>query len=62
MLYIPYTALPFRRPRNLRKVHEYVGTFRGHEAKFKFTAVTGHVLSLDFKAEFNNWDAVKRTY
>eukprot|EP00729_Bicosta_minor_P008419 gene8419-1733_t len=40
-------------------VHEYVGKFQGHDAKFKFTSVTGHVLSLDFKAEYNNWDAVK---
>ena len=37
-------------------VHEYEGTFRGHAARFKFTAVTGHVLSLDFLAQYNNWD------
>jgi DNA topoisomerase-3 len=40
-------------------VHEYQGRFGGQSSSFKFTAVTGHVLSIDFLPEFNNWDAVK---
>lgn len=40
-------------------VHEWSGNFRGRSVRFKFTAVTGHVFSLDFYAEFNNWDAVQ---
>ena len=36
-------------------VHEYEGVFQGERAHFKFTAVAGHMLSLDFHARFNNW-------
>ena len=39
-------------------MHEYTGTFLGQDVKFKMTSVCGHVMSLDFKAQFNNWDAV----
>ena len=41
------------------QVHEYHGTFQGHSAKFKMTSVCGHVMSLDFHAAYNNWDAVE---
>lgn len=40
-------------------VHEYSGTFMGKDAKFKCTSVMGHVYSLDFPAEYNNWQAVE---
>jgi len=39
-------------------VHEYAGTFRGSPARFKVTATTGHIYSLDFPQETNNWDKV----
>ena len=40
-------------------VHEYQGEFKGKKAFFKMTSVTGHVYTLDFPREFNNWDTVK---
>eukprot|EP00794_Sanderia_malayensis_P017982 gene17982-19779_t len=40
------------------QVHEYHGTFIGHSAKFKMTSVCGHVMSLDFPSQYNNWDNV----
>ncbi|OUM66028.1 hypothetical protein PIROE2DRAFT_6826 [Piromyces sp. E2] len=39
-------------------VHEYHGTLFGKPAFFKMTSVMGHVYSLDFPREYNNWDAV----
>jgi len=36
-------------------VHEYDGIFRGHPARFKVTATTGHIYSLDFTKESNDW-------
>eukprot|EP00057_Strongylocentrotus_purpuratus_P028644 XP_011683118.1 PREDICTED: DNA topoisomerase 3-beta-1-like [Strongylocentrotus purpuratus] len=39
-------------------VHEYTGTFRGQQAKFKMTSVCGHVHGLDIHPRFNNWDKV----
>ena len=39
-------------------VHEYTGTFKGAPARFAFTSVCGHVMSLDFLAKYNNWTAV----
>ncbi len=39
-------------------VFEYSGKFMGQEAKFKVTSVMGHVYSLDFPKEYNNWGAV----
>ncbi|KAI3661430.1 hypothetical protein MP638_003903 [Amoeboaphelidium occidentale] len=39
-------------------VHEYEGKFFGKPAKFKVTSVMGHVFSVDFPAEYNNWNAV----
>ena len=41
------------------QVHEYEGQFKGKPAKFKVTAVMGHVYSLDFPKEYNNWGAVE---
>jgi len=41
------------------QVHEYHGTFIGQAVKFKMTSVCGHVMSLDFKSQYNNWDAVE---
>ena len=40
-------------------IHEYTGSFNGQKAKFKMTSVCGHVMTLDFKGHFNNWDAVQ---
>ncbi|XP_065070574.1 DNA topoisomerase 3-beta-1-like [Rhopilema esculentum] len=40
------------------QVHEYHGTFIGHAVKFKMTSVCGHVMSLDFRSQYNNWDSV----
>ncbi|CAJ1420011.1 unnamed protein product [Effrenium voratum] len=37
-------------------VHEYSGAFLGQPARFRVTATTGHVYSLDFSQEYNNWD------
>jgi len=37
-------------------VFEYRGTFMGRPSRFKVTATTGHVYSLDFSQEYNNWD------
>eukprot|EP00929_Paragymnodinium_shiwhaense_P029928 TRINITY_DN17058_c0_g2_i2.p1 TRINITY_DN17058_c0_g2~~TRINITY_DN17058_c0_g2_i2.p1 ORF type:complete len:1067 (+),score=237.48 TRINITY_DN17058_c0_g2_i2:142-3342(+) len=39
-------------------VYEYDGTFHGRPARFVVTATTGHVYSLDFSQECNNWDKV----
>lgn len=39
-------------------VHEYQGNFKGQQAKFKVTSVMGHVYSIDFPKEYNNWGAV----
>ena len=41
------------------QIHEYHGTFIGQAVKFKMTSVCGHVMSLDFKSMYNNWDAVE---
>mmetsp|Transcript_30608 Transcript_30608/g.54729 ORF Transcript_30608/g.54729 Transcript_30608/m.54729 type:complete len:860 (+) Transcript_30608:77-2656(+) len=40
------------------KVHEYEGDFYGQKAWFKVTSCAGHVYSVDFPPEFNNWDRV----
>lgn len=40
------------------KVHEYEGDFYGQKAWFKVTSCAGHVYSIDFPPEFNNWDRV----
>ena len=37
---------------------QYNGRFRGADARFLFTSVTGHVMSIDFEKEYNNWDKV----
>ena len=42
-------------------VYEYDGLFppgRGACAKFKMTSVCGHVMSLDFKPQYNKWDQI----
>lgn len=39
-------------------VSEYNGQFQGRSAKFKVTSTCGHVMSMDFPAQFNNWDRV----
>ncbi len=36
-------------------VHEYEGSFLGEQVLFRFTAVAGHMLALDFHPRFNNW-------
>lgn len=40
-------------------VWEYSGQFLGRQAFFKFTSVTGHVMTCDFPASYNNWDRVE---
>jgi len=40
-------------------VYEYKGTFRGRAAKFRVTATTGHIYSLDFSQECNDWQKVQ---
>lgn len=39
-------------------VYEYAGDFHGVPARFKVTATTGHVYSLDFSKECNDWNKV----
>jgi DNA topoisomerase IA len=41
-------------------VHEFVARFppTNETARFKFTSVCGHVMSLDFIGKYNNWDKV----
>ncbi|CAJ1341010.1 unnamed protein product [Effrenium voratum] len=41
------------------KVHEYEGDFYGQRAWFKVTSCAGHVYSIDFPPEYNNWDRVE---
>lgn len=36
-------------------VHEFSGSFQGQAAQFIVTAVTGHVYSTDFPAEYRSW-------
>ncbi|CAK9078860.1 DNA topoisomerase 3-beta-1 (DNA topoisomerase III beta-1) [Durusdinium trenchii] len=40
------------------KVHEWQGDFYGQRAWFKVTSCAGHVYSIDFPPEYNNWDRV----
>ncbi|KAK9804028.1 hypothetical protein WJX73_004084 [Symbiochloris irregularis] len=37
-------------------VHEFEGRFQGRPAHFKMTSVIGHVLSIDFLPQFQNWE------
>ncbi|CAE8726676.1 unnamed protein product, partial [Polarella glacialis] len=37
-------------------VYEYSGTMLGMQAAFRVTATTGHVYSLDFSKEYNQWE------
>ncbi|CAH0561430.1 unnamed protein product [Brassicogethes aeneus] len=39
-------------------VHEWNGTFKNSQARFKMTSVCGHVLGVDFISKYNNWDRV----
>jgi DNA topoisomerase-3 len=39
-------------------VYEFPGTFQGKPALIKVTSVTGHVFSLDFPSNYQNWDAI----
>lgn len=41
------------------QVHEFTGKFKNMDAKFKVTSVMGHVFSIDFPKEYNNWGAVE---
>lgn len=37
-------------------VYEYRGNFMGYPSRFRVTATTGHIYSLDFSQEYNNWE------
>lgn len=41
-------------------IHEFVARFppTGEQARFKFTSVCGHVMTLDFIGKYNSWDKV----
>ncbi len=39
-------------------VHEWNGKFMNYGCKFRMTSVCGHVMSLDFNSQYNNWDKV----
>lgn len=47
-----------RHTKRIMDVHEWNGTFEGQSARFKMTSVIGHVFSIDFPKEYNNWDKV----
>eukprot|EP00639_Heterosigma_akashiwo_P021494 CAMPEP_0206403930 /NCGR_PEP_ID=MMETSP0294-20121207/28035_1 /ASSEMBLY_ACC=CAM_ASM_000327 /TAXON_ID=39354 /ORGANISM="Heterosigma akashiwo, Strain CCMP2393" /LENGTH=182 /DNA_ID=CAMNT_0053861669 /DNA_START=62 /DNA_END=606 /DNA_ORIENTATION=+ len=38
-------------------VHTFHGSFLGKSAEIKVTSVVGHVFSMDFPREYQNWDA-----
>jgi len=40
-------------------VHEYSGHFMGRPAHFRVTATTGHIFSLDFHSDANDWNKVQ---
>ncbi|KAF4673363.1 DNA topoisomerase 3-beta-1 [Perkinsus olseni] len=40
------------------QVHEFNGDFQGSPAWIKITSVAGHVYTIDFPPELNNWDRV----
>jgi DNA topoisomerase III len=37
-------------------VHEWNGTFKDQQVRYKFTSVCGHINGLDFTGKFNSWD------
>ncbi|EAS05803.2 DNA topoisomerase I (macronuclear) [Tetrahymena thermophila SB210] len=39
-------------------VHEFEGQFKGNRVLFKVTSVAGHVYSLDFQKEYDQWNKV----
>ncbi|PRW60157.1 DNA topoisomerase 3-beta isoform X1 [Chlorella sorokiniana] len=39
-------------------VHEWQGSFQGRPALFRMTSVIGHVLSIDFPADYQSWEKV----
>ncbi|KAH9643715.1 hypothetical protein HF086_001825 [Spodoptera exigua] len=43
---------------NACNIHEWHGTFKNEQVRFKMTSVCGHVMSLDFTGKYNNWDKV----
>lgn len=40
-------------------IHEFEGTFQGKQAFFKVTSVVGHIFSVDFPKQYQNWENVK---
>ena len=38
-------------------IHEFAGSFQGRTVMFRVTSVTGHVFSVDFPSEFQNWES-----
>jgi DNA topoisomerase-3 len=43
---------------NACSVHEWSGKFQNMSCRFRMTSVCGHVMSLDFTGQYNNWDKV----
>ena len=37
-------------------MHEFDGSFQDRPAHFRMTSVIGHVLSIDFLPQFQNWE------
>lgn len=50
---------PVRTTKNFATpLHEFNGSFNGEPVVFCCTSVTGHVMNLDFKSQYNNWAEV----
>ena len=53
---LPCFWLQLRSRRGQLDVHEFEGSFQERPAVFKMTSVIGHVLSIDFLPQFQNWE------
>jgi DNA topoisomerase IA len=51
-------ATSYRGFNNACSVYEWTGKFMNYGCKFRMTSVCGHVMSLDFSGQYNNWDKV----
>lgn len=43
---------------NACSVHEWIGSFKDEQTKFKMTSVCGHIMGLEFVGKYNSWDKV----